>query len=146
MPELGSYGSVRGARGNSRPYRESDRRTVKMTRLTHCRSPLAEHRCIGVAPKRNLSRKCFCRGTGGQPPYLQWPRRSWAVQRLACNACERQAGAASDLFRRVDRFGRAVDRSGPRAANSVAVSMGRSSKPPATAALTPALTKKLLET
>ncbi len=23
MPELGSYGSVRGARGNSRPYRES---------------------------------------------------------------------------------------------------------------------------
>jgi hypothetical protein len=22
MPELGSYGSVRGARGNSRPYRE----------------------------------------------------------------------------------------------------------------------------
>ena len=29
MPELGPYGSVRGARGNSRPYRESDRRTVK---------------------------------------------------------------------------------------------------------------------
>jgi hypothetical protein len=24
MPELGSYGSVRGARGNSRPYRELD--------------------------------------------------------------------------------------------------------------------------
>ena len=23
MPELGSYGSVRGARGNSRPYREN---------------------------------------------------------------------------------------------------------------------------
>ncbi len=23
MPELGPYGSVRGARGNSRPYRES---------------------------------------------------------------------------------------------------------------------------
>jgi hypothetical protein len=97
--------------------------------LTHCGSPLAEHRCLGVALKRNLSRKCFCRGTGGQPPYLQWPRRSWAVQRLACNACERQAGAASDLFRRVDRFGRAVDRSGPPAANSVAVSMGRLSKP-----------------
>ena len=29
MPELGSHGSVRGARGNSRPYRES-----------HCRYPL----------------------------------------------------------------------------------------------------------
>ena len=25
MPELGPYGSVRGARGNSRPYRESRR-------------------------------------------------------------------------------------------------------------------------
>ena len=35
MPELGSYGSVRGARGNSRPYRESERPTVKTTRLTH---------------------------------------------------------------------------------------------------------------
>ena len=37
MPELGPYGSVRGARGNSRPYRESGRTTVEMTRLTHCR-------------------------------------------------------------------------------------------------------------
>ena len=34
MPELGPYGSVRGARSNSRPYRESRRRTVKTTRLT----------------------------------------------------------------------------------------------------------------
>src|SRR5437867_5562896 len=34
MPELGPYGSVRGARGNSRPYRESGRRKVKPTRLT----------------------------------------------------------------------------------------------------------------
>jgi hypothetical protein len=30
MPELGPYGSVRGARGNSRPYRDSNRTTVKM--------------------------------------------------------------------------------------------------------------------
>src|SRR5260370_11403499 len=29
MPELGPYGSVRGARGNSRPYRESHPATVK---------------------------------------------------------------------------------------------------------------------
>src|ERR1700688_3986349 len=36
MPELGPYGSVRGARGNSRPYRESSGRGVKPTRLT-CR-------------------------------------------------------------------------------------------------------------
>src|SRR5271163_2715541 len=35
MPELGPYGSVRGARGNSRPYRESDRHAAKVTRLTH---------------------------------------------------------------------------------------------------------------
>jgi hypothetical protein len=28
MPELGSYGSVRGAAGNSRPYRE--RRSARM--------------------------------------------------------------------------------------------------------------------
>src|SRR5271169_1991743 len=35
MPELGPYGSVRGARGNSRPYRESDRPKGKTTRLTY---------------------------------------------------------------------------------------------------------------
>ena len=34
MPELGPYGSVRGARGNSRPYRESGWPTVKTARLT----------------------------------------------------------------------------------------------------------------
>ena len=35
MPELGRYGSVRGARGNSRPYRESERLTVKTALMTH---------------------------------------------------------------------------------------------------------------
>src|SRR5271154_4621530 len=39
MPELGPYGSVRGARGNSRPYRESGSRTVRMTRLTQMYGP-----------------------------------------------------------------------------------------------------------
>jgi hypothetical protein len=34
VPELGSHGSVRGARGNSRPYRESDRQRGKTTRMT----------------------------------------------------------------------------------------------------------------
>jgi hypothetical protein len=34
MPELGPYGSVRGARGNSRPYRESERLTVKTALMT----------------------------------------------------------------------------------------------------------------
>src|SRR5205807_1156456 len=35
MPESGPYGSVRGARGNSRPYRESHRPTSKRTRPKH---------------------------------------------------------------------------------------------------------------
>jgi hypothetical protein len=35
MPELGPYGSVRGARGNSRPYRELTADIPKTTRLTH---------------------------------------------------------------------------------------------------------------
>src|SRR5271165_1820403 len=34
MPESGPYGSVRGARGNSRPYRESEQHSAKVTRLT----------------------------------------------------------------------------------------------------------------
>jgi hypothetical protein len=38
MPELGPYGSVRGARGNSRPYRDSERSTGKTALLTHTRS------------------------------------------------------------------------------------------------------------
>ena len=37
MPELGPYGSVRGARGNSRPYRESRRGPAKPTRMTRMR-------------------------------------------------------------------------------------------------------------
>jgi hypothetical protein len=42
VPELGSHGSVRGARGNSRPYRENDRRTVKVARLSrHDSLPVA---------------------------------------------------------------------------------------------------------
>src|SRR5258708_32486010 len=36
MPELGPYGSVRGARGNSRPYRDSDRLIVRTARMTRC--------------------------------------------------------------------------------------------------------------
>ena len=39
MPELGPYGSVRGARGNSRPYRESNRYAAKPTRMTLNRHP-----------------------------------------------------------------------------------------------------------
>jgi len=36
MPELGPYGSVRGARGNSRPYRESNRSPLRRALMTRC--------------------------------------------------------------------------------------------------------------
>jgi hypothetical protein len=49
VPELGSHGSVRGARGNSRPYRESRRHVAKPTRLTQLYGPAV--RC-----KPNLSK------------------------------------------------------------------------------------------
>src|SRR5450755_2387843 len=54
VPELGSHGSVRGARGNSRPYRESDRCAVKVTRMTQSghrshRRSLPEGRFVGTA-------------------------------------------------------------------------------------------------
>jgi hypothetical protein len=50
MPELGPYGSVRGARGNSRPYRESDWPTVKMALLTLSgpRKPVVNFGWIGA--------------------------------------------------------------------------------------------------
>ena len=34
MPELGPYGSVRGAAGNSRPYRERDADIAKAALMT----------------------------------------------------------------------------------------------------------------
>jgi hypothetical protein len=40
MPELGPYGSVRGARGNSRPYRESNLRTALNPATKACPTPL----------------------------------------------------------------------------------------------------------
>ena len=57
MPELGPYGSVRGARGNSRPYRDSDRPILKTALLTQsgpdvvvaCGAP------SGQKPKDDLS-------------------------------------------------------------------------------------------
>jgi hypothetical protein len=46
MPELGPYGSVRGARGNSRPYRDSNADRLRLRiltrsghRLSHARDP-----------------------------------------------------------------------------------------------------------
>jgi len=48
MPELGSYGSVRGARGNSRPYRESGRPTVKTAFLTQTGPPFQAGSDLGI--------------------------------------------------------------------------------------------------
>jgi hypothetical protein len=50
MPELGPYGSVRGARGNSRPYRESSAQTAKVTRLTQRR-----HRSLRLSIRTGFS-------------------------------------------------------------------------------------------
>jgi hypothetical protein len=57
MPELGPYGSVRGARGNSRPYRDSDQPTLKTALLTQsgpacgCRGAVA----VLVPPGQSLT-------------------------------------------------------------------------------------------
>jgi hypothetical protein len=82
MPELGPYGSVRGARGDSRPYRESERRVVKVTRLTHSRPrtfgriPLAEAAMRAIA---NCGWGCYTALTvisrGTAPHERQYPRR-----------------------------------------------------------------------
>jgi len=53
MPELGPYGSVRGARGNSRPYRESRRYAAKPTQMTHS----------GSRETLSLNSPFHCRGT-----------------------------------------------------------------------------------
>jgi hypothetical protein len=43
MPELGPYGSVRGARGNSRPYRESWISGSSGPLMTHLGRPELTH-------------------------------------------------------------------------------------------------------
>jgi hypothetical protein len=48
MPELGTYGSVRGAAGNSRPYRECrPRRTVPRALAAGVRKPPGEETAMG---------------------------------------------------------------------------------------------------
>ena len=46
MPELGSYGSVRGARGNSRPYREPRGYDRRLRHLPSHRESFNSHRPI----------------------------------------------------------------------------------------------------
>ena len=54
MPELGPYGSVRGARGNSRPYRESQ--------ISGPSSPFLTHFGLGggAPPHRILRKNARC--------------------------------------------------------------------------------------
>jgi hypothetical protein len=70
MPELGPYGSVRGARGNSRPYRESRPLPRKATLLTHSgRSKRAigtlEHTLAKIMGKSGDGPKLTWKGFGG---------------------------------------------------------------------------------
>ena len=96
MPELGPYGSVRGARGNSRPYRESERSTVRTTRLTlsrhrpaeipKCGSSPAAHSRFILAAKITLlhfltSSEISLAKSAGDPPRAVPPRlasRAWS--------------------------------------------------------------------
>jgi hypothetical protein len=55
MPELGPYGSVRGARGNSRPYRESGWPTVKVPRMTRLRLWPQEEPTVTSTDGRHLA-------------------------------------------------------------------------------------------
>ena len=52
MPELGSYGSVRGAAGNSRPYRD-------------CRHDEAIH-AVRRPASANLQGRCYAADGGGE--------------------------------------------------------------------------------
>jgi hypothetical protein len=69
MPELGPYGSVRGARGNSRPYRESHQQRAKTPLLTHSRS---------VCNERN---KNAAPAIGGSTEPQATIRRPWRIEK-----------------------------------------------------------------
>ena len=73
MPELGPYGSVRGARGNSRPYRESRRGPVKPMRMTHLRLKCSTH-ALQLFPLGEPSFVFYCLGV-----YCVGPERGGSV-------------------------------------------------------------------
>src|SRR5258708_18414105 len=63
MPELGSYGSVRGARGNSRPYREkhmlglsSSQFDPLQTRVAYCCDLLSSSRSRSSSDTKRSAR------------------------------------------------------------------------------------------
>ena len=79
MPELGPYGSVQGARGNSRPYRESDRLTVKTARATAqngLHSPRKKYK-LSILPRLS---KGACKPGGDVQEIADWLGRLGLVQ------------------------------------------------------------------
>jgi hypothetical protein len=65
MPELGPYGSVRGAQGNSRPYRESRRDPLKPTRMMLWTAPTLRHRsAIGLVALKQTTLRGAVHGRG----------------------------------------------------------------------------------
>src|SRR5881394_143756 len=82
MPELGPYGSVRGARGNSRPYRESHRGPVKATRMPSRPrefhpEPLTDPDLnLSIHPARAIDRRLPPSVELRAPPVASWPDSS----------------------------------------------------------------------
>ena len=74
MPELGPYGSVRGARGNSRPYRDprsfaTETRWSRYVRLfLNLRHDLAPPRTTQRAIAQSRCAPARCAGAGAERP------------------------------------------------------------------------------
>ena len=85
MPELGSYGSVRGARGNSRPYRDSDRRRVKTTLLQDNEAAGVLHNRRRCSDRVAVRRACAT---------VRWSKTAWRAHE---RAGERSGGKSPAL-------------------------------------------------
>jgi hypothetical protein len=59
MPELGPYGSVRGARGDSRPYREHDPKGPIRSRLTRKRHAVSRDDICRVQERFSVIELCL---------------------------------------------------------------------------------------
>jgi hypothetical protein len=71
MPELGSYGSVRGARGNSRPYREPVPGAVRLPKMNPLRTWRDDPPEAVMRAKADIYQVRYCRDTlAGWSPYF----------------------------------------------------------------------------
>ena len=100
MPELGPYGSVRGARSNSRPYRESGWQSVKTALMTHsvlpCVTFSTQHFTLSASAR--TIETCYSaprRSRFNRPARCQHQphRRCWNQPRLENAQDERPDGA-----------------------------------------------------